>query len=192
MRRLTYFVASTIDGFVAGPEGEYDFLAAVGDDMETVLAEYPETLPAQARGPLGIADAPNRRFDTVLMGRATYEVGLPFGLTSPYPHLRQYVVSGGMTASPDPAVELVSGDPLEFVRGLKQRDGAGIWLCGGGRLAASLRPEIDELVVKLNPVVAGAGVPLFAGGFAPQAYDVTEVRTHKSGVLMVTYARRED
>ncbi|MFD8075575.1 dihydrofolate reductase family protein [Streptomyces sp. NPDC059718] len=97
-----------------------------------------------------------------------------------------------MTASPDPAVELVSGDPLEFVRGLKRRDGAGIWLCGGGRLAASLRPEIDELVVKLNPVVAGAGVPLFAGGFAPQAYDVTEVRTHKSGVLMVTYARRED
>ncbi|MEU4098439.1 dihydrofolate reductase family protein [Streptomyces sp. NPDC026673] len=191
MRKLTYFVASTIDGFVAGPGGEYDFLAAEGDHMETVVAEYPETLPVHARGPLGIADAPNRRFDTVLMGRATYEVGLPYGMTSPYPHLRQYVVSGSMTASPDPAVELVSDDPLGFVRQLKRRDGAGIWLCGGGRLAASLRPEIDELVVKLNPVVAGAGVPLFAGGFAPQAYDVAEARTYKSGVLMVRYARRE-
>ncbi|MFF7214526.1 dihydrofolate reductase family protein [Streptomyces sp. NPDC008238] len=192
MRGLTYFVASTIDGFVAGPGGEYDFLAAVGDHMETVLAEYPETLPVQARGPLGVADAPNRRFDTVLMGRATYEVGLPFGLTSPYPHLRQYVVSGSMDASPDPAVELVTGDPVEFVRGLKRQDGAGIWLCGGGRLAGSLRPEVDELVVKINPVAVGTGVPLFAGGFAPQAYEVTEARTYKSGVLIVTYARRED
>ncbi|MFF7679779.1 dihydrofolate reductase family protein [Actinacidiphila glaucinigra] len=136
MRRLTYLVASAIDGFVAGPEGEYDFLAAVGDHMETVLAEYPETLPVQARGPLGIADAPNRRFDTVLLGRATYEVGVPFGVTSPYPHLRQYVVSGSMAAKPDPEAELVPGDPLEFVRELKRQDGAGVWLRGGGRRRA--------------------------------------------------------
>jgi hypothetical protein len=77
----------------AGPDGEFDFFPFEGEAAQAILAEYPETMPVQARGPLGIADAANRHFDTVIMGRGTYEPGLKAGIAGPYPHLRQYVVA---------------------------------------------------------------------------------------------------
>jgi dihydrofolate reductase len=85
------------------------------------------------------------------MGRTTYDIGRKVGLTSPYPHLRQIVVSSSITASPDPAVEVVGQDVAGTVRALKAEDGKDVWLAGGGRLAASLVDEIDELILKVNP-----------------------------------------
>ncbi|HEX8761324.1 MAG TPA: hypothetical protein VF734_15415 [Pseudonocardiaceae bacterium] len=65
-------------------------------------------------------------------------------------------------------MEIVSGDPTAKVRELKTAVGdLGIYLAGGSQLAATLLPEIDELVVKLYPVVAGAGISLFSTGFDP-------------------------
>lgn len=188
MRRLTYYIATSLDGFIAGPEGQYDFFGFEGDLAAAVLAEFPETLPGPARAPFGIADVPNKRFDTVVMGRGTYEPGLAAGMTSPYPQLRQVVFSRSLTGT-DPAVEIVAGDPVEVVRRLKAEDGLGIWLCGGGELAAQLRDEIDELILKINPVVLGAGIPLFAGEFRPAHLRLVEARTFGTGTVMVTYAR---
>jgi dihydrofolate reductase len=188
LRTLTYFVAATLDGFIAGPHGEFDFFAFEGDIVQAILAEYPETIPVQGRGPLGLADAPNKRFDTVLMGRVSYEPGLSLGLTSPYPHLQQYVFSRTIT-SQDPQVEIVSGDAAAFVRGLKQQEGSEIWLCGGGKLAAQLLPEIDELIIKRNPVVLGAGIPLFDGAFTPTPFTLTGTCTFDTGVALQTYTR---
>ena len=88
MRALEYFVATSIDGYIAREDGDFTPLLVAGDSLQTLAEELPETLPAQARRTLGI-DAPNRRYDTVLMGAATYQV--PGGMPSPYPHLRQYV-----------------------------------------------------------------------------------------------------
>ena len=188
MRKLTYYIATSLDGFIAGPGGEFDFFKFEGDFAETVCAEFPETLPGPARGPLGIGEAPNKRFDTVLMGRGTYEPGLAAGMTSPYPQLRQYVFSRTLTGT-DPDVRIVADDPVEVVRGLKAEDGLGIWLCGGGQLAAQLRDEIDELILKINPVVLGAGIPLFADGFRPEGLRLAESRTFRIGTIMATYAR---
>jgi dihydrofolate reductase len=188
MRQLTYYIATSLDGFIAGPDGQFDFFAFEGDLAAAIIADFPETLPGPAREPLGIADVPNRRFDTVLMGRGTYEPGLAAGMTSPYPQLRQFVFSRSLTGT-DPAVEIVAGDPVEVVRRLKAEDGLGIWLCGGGELAAQLRDEVDELIVKINPVVLGAGIPLFAGGFRPDGLRLTGTRTFGTGTIMATYAR---
>jgi dihydrofolate reductase len=124
------------------------------------------------------------------MGRATYEPGRELGVTSPYPHLRQYVVSRSLTESPHPAVEIVSEDPLAKVRELKKEAGKDIWLCGGGQLAGVLRPEIDELVLKLHPVITGDGVPLFAGGFASQHFTLSDTTVFTSGVMHLTYVRK--
>ncbi|MEU1149145.1 hypothetical protein ACFYO9_35225 [Streptomyces sp. NPDC005863] len=62
-----------------------------------------------------------------------------------------------------------------------------IWLCGGGRVAAALLPELDELIVKSYPVVAGAGVPVFAGEFDPTRFRVTAREEFPSGVLMTWF-----
>ncbi|MEV0380200.1 dihydrofolate reductase family protein [Nonomuraea sp. NPDC050643] len=188
MRKLVYYVATSIDGYIAGPGGEVDFYP-VADDMAAHLNnEHPETIPTPVRERIGF-DAPNKRFDTVVMGRGTYEPGLAEGYTSPYAHLRQYVVSGTIKSIDDPAVELVAGDPLELARRLKQEDGMDIYLCGGGNLAAQLLPEIDELIIKCYPVVAGAGIPAFHGVFSPTTFTLTGSRTFSNGTIVLTYSR---
>lgn len=143
MRTLTYYVGVSLDGFIAGPNGSFDFFPVDSSVLEFIATEYPETLPTHVREHLGIT-APAVHFDTVVMGRATYSPALEAGITSPYAGLRQYVVSTTLTQSPDPQVR-VAPDPLALVRDLKQEDGAGVWLAGGGRLAGALLSEIDRL-----------------------------------------------
>ncbi|MBF6207517.1 dihydrofolate reductase family protein [Streptomyces gardneri] len=183
MRKLVYFVGLSLDGYIAGPNGEVDFYPLVDDMWAWLRAEYPETLPTHVRPHVGLAvDAPNQKFDTLVMGRGTYDPALAIGVTSPYAHMKQYVVSSTLGRIDDPAVELVERDPRGLVRELKQRDGMDIWLAGGGKLAAALLEEIDELVIKSYPVVAGAGVPGFAGEFHPTMFRPTERIEFGNGV----------
>jgi dihydrofolate reductase len=158
LRKLVYYVASTLDGFIAAPDGSYDFLPQEPEVLAHLAAEWPQTLPTFTHAQFGISTPPAGRFDAVLMGRATYQPALTMGMTSPYSHLEQYVFSRSLPPSDDPQVQVVAGDPVAFVRDLKARPGGDIWLCGGGQLAGHLLDEVDELVVKLNPLVIGSGV----------------------------------
>ncbi|MEV6975247.1 dihydrofolate reductase family protein [Kitasatospora sp. NPDC093806] len=192
MRKLTYYVGATLDGFIAAPDGEYGFFIdnyLDGEFLPYMCNAFPETLPTPARAAMGLAEAPNQRFDTVLMGRASYEPGLAAGLTSPYGHLRQVVFSRSLGRSPDPGVEVTAADPLTRVRELKQEDGLGIWLCGGGELAGQLLPEIDELVLKQYPLATGSGIPLFRAGFALHSFALTDSRVFDNGAVVLTYAK---
>lgn len=123
------------------------------------------------------------------MGRRTYEVGLAEGITNPYPSLDQYVFSGSMESSPDPSVRLVSEDGQEVVRELKAGDGKAIWLCGGSILAAALLEAdlIDGLIVKLNPVLLGGGIPIFASRAKTTRLTLTESTFHDSGHAVLEY-----
>ncbi|WP_280265279.1 dihydrofolate reductase family protein [Nocardia wallacei] len=191
MRKLTYYVASTIDGFIATEDGSVDFFPVGGDHGPAITAQYPETLPTKVRESLGI-DKLGSYFDTVLMGRKTHDFGVRTGTSSPYAHLRQIVVSTTLPERPDPDVELVSGDPLARVRELKRENGLGIWLCGGGELAQALLPEIDQVFLKLYPIVLGRGRPLFgAGGQLPEParFRVLTSRVFEDGVAFVKYVR---
>ncbi|MGH7598228.1 MAG: dihydrofolate reductase family protein, partial [bacterium] len=102
--------------------------------------------------------------DIVLMGRRTYEFGFQYGVTNPYPWMRQYVLSRTMKESPDPQVTLVAENIIDFVRELKNETGKDIYLCGGAALAATLLAEglIDVIILKLNPILFGSGLPLFS------------------------------
>ncbi|WAL97946.1 dihydrofolate reductase family protein [Streptomyces sp. Je 1-369] len=196
MRKLVYFIAVSLDGFIAGPDGADptgpDGFWPIGQDYIQHLAEtYPETLPAPAREALGVT-AEGTHFDTVLEGRRTYGIGLDAGLTNAYPHLRHYVFSRTLTESPDPGVELVASDPVEKVRQLKEEDGKDIWLCGGGELAGVLRAEIDRLVVKIGPLTLGSGTPLFAQktAFDPVLYERSDAVLLDSGTIFLTYDKK--
>lgn len=186
MRPVTYYVACTADGYISREDGSFDFFPMEGPHIEDYVRTFPDTIPGHLREALGVSGE-NRRFDTVLMGRRTYEAGLKEGITSPYPHLRQILFSTSMREPPDPRVELVSGDAAGFVRGLKSEEGKGIWLCGGGALAAALAGEIDELILKLNPVLLGGGVPLFRGGMTAQPLELTGSKAYSNGVMLLTY-----
>ncbi|WP_433386812.1 dihydrofolate reductase family protein [Micromonospora sp. KLBMP9576] len=188
MRKLVYYVASTLDGFIAGPDGSFDFFPIEADLSAHVNNLLPEVVPTVHRSALGI-DAPNGRFDAVLMGRGSYEPALSHGITSPYAHLTQYVFSRTLPPAAEPEVEIVSADPLEFVRELKRRDGRDIWLCGGGQLVGQLLPEVDELMIKLYPLVIGSGIPLADRGFDPHRYTLVDARPFDSGAVLLHYTR---
>lgn len=191
MRELTYYVAVSLDGFTAGPGGEFDAFLAEGDHMGLLWERFRGTAPtalARAVG-LEVEDGP---FDTVVMGWNTYGVGLPdHHLADPYQHLRQIVFTRSHEAPVgSDGVTFTDADPVESVRALKQEEGRGIWLCGGGSLAAELADEIDRLALKINPVLLGGGVPLFGRRpYAPSAWTRANTRAFESGVVLAEYTR---
>ncbi|MFF6884823.1 dihydrofolate reductase family protein [Streptomyces sp. NPDC012421] len=192
MRKLTYYIACSIDGFIGDPQGDASSMYAFVNEeyMAWMNAEYPETVPTQMREALGI-DSDNKHFDTVIQGLGSYRIGLDAGLTSPYGHLREYVATRSLTESPDPNVELIADDLVGRIRELKAEEGAlGIWLCGGSTIAGELVDEIDELVIKTYPQVYGSGMPMFGAGFEPRDFELGSVRTFDNGVLVRTYTRK--
>lgn len=187
MRELIYYVASTLDGFIAHEDGSFDGFPVDDEFLAALRESFPETFPAHLRDPEDTR--PNKWFDCVLMGRKTYEVGLAIGATNPYPTLDQYVFSRTMEESPDERVELVSENAAERVAELKRGAGKAIWLCGGASLASTLLGAglIDGMIVKLNPVLFGSGIPLFSDGAGPTSLELTDSETYRSGHVILHY-----
>lgn len=169
MPAIHYYVATSADGFIARADGTYDSFPMKGDH----IAAYFEDLA---------------QFDTVLMGRKTYEIGLRVGVANPYPALKTIVFSRTLEASTDPNVELVRTDPVERVRALRAEPGRGVYLCGGGELAGLLLSAglLDEVTIKVNPLVLGAGIPLFTGA-AESKLELISHRVFDSGVVFLRY-----
>jgi dihydrofolate reductase len=140
MRTVTYGAACSLDGYIARKDHGVDWLTW-SKDVAAITAKYWKTI------------------DTVVMGRRTYEAGAKGG----YPGVANYVCSRTMPQSPDPGVQLVKEDAARFVAGLKAAKGKGICVMGGGVLARALFEAelIDEVGVNVQPVLLGAGVPMF-------------------------------
>lgn len=190
MRQLVYFVAISADGCIAGPAGQVDFYPMRGDHIDAQVAELPETLPRHVRAALGV---PTRqaRFDTVLMGSRTYAPGLAAGITDPYAPLETIVFSRQQAPRRDGSLRVTNEEPLNVVRELKAEPGRDLWLCGGGNLAATLLGEIDELIVKVNPVLAIDGIRLFEGLFNPRELELSNRRAFASGVTWLTFRLKQ-
>jgi dihydrofolate reductase len=191
VRKLVYCIASTIDGFIAGPDGADPtgpdgFWPIPADYVQYLVAEYPEIIPAAGREALGIS-GPGAHFDTVVEGRGSYEVGLKAGVPDAFPHLRHLVFS--RTLGPSEHVEVVDGDPVAKLRELKAEEGRDIWIVGGATLAGALYDEIDRLIVKLAPITIGDGIPFVTHGFSVATWRLTHHHAVGSGALFLTYDR---
>jgi len=171
MRKLKYHVASTLDGFIAHQDHTIDGFIGEGEHV----TDYLQSL--------------KNDYGVVLMGRRTYEFGLQFGVTNPYPWMKQYVISRTMKGIPDPNVELIAGDVVDFVKELKAETGKSIYLCGGASLAAALfvADLVDEIILKLNPVLFGSGIPLFSGTIKQTEMELTDSKIYGSGVVLLQY-----
>lgn len=171
MRKVKYHVACTADGFIAHADHTVDGFLNEGEHS----TDYQASL--------------KNDYEIALMGRKTYEFGLQFGVTSPYPWLKQYVVSSTMEEDPDPEVELVPENVPSFVRELKEGNGKAIYLCGGAKLAGALFAEglVDELILKLNPVLFGSGIPLFSDAIRPTDLSLIDSKVYDNGVALLHY-----
>ena len=168
MRRLRYEVAMSLDGFIAGPNGEYDWI--VPDPAIDFAAIWAQ-------------------FDTVLMGRKTYEVARTLRDTFSGSVSRWIVVSNSMRAAEHPDVEIISGDLLEKVAALKAEPGKDIWLFGGGVLFRSLLDAglVDSVEISLMPVLLGSGVPVVPEG-QHRKLRLTESKALASGIIRLKYS----
>ncbi|WP_068279588.1 dihydrofolate reductase family protein [Aldersonia kunmingensis] len=186
MRKLVYYIATSIDGFIADPEGDASHFPLPPETLAAIFGRYPETCPAHLREAFGVTGEA-RRFDTVLMGWRTHEPAVAAGLDGGgYPHLRQVVVTHRNIATTE-SLEVMTGDVAAQVADLKREAGRDIWLCGGADLAAQLIDVIDEIQVKIYPVLLGRGISLFGGTTSLRQLDCTDIETLPGGVALATY-----
>ena len=188
MREVIYYIATTLDGFIAHEDGSFNGFSWDDEFIAHLLSEFPETIPAHLKEGTG-SNNQMKVFDAVLMGRNTYEIGLKQGITNPYPNLNQYVFSRSMDKSPDKNITLISDNALETVKTLKNKTGKAIWLCGGSNLAGQLLEEhlIDSLIIKMNPVLFGSGIQLFSGSKNLIKLSLTECKQFDSGHVLLYY-----
>lgn len=174
MRRIRYGVAASLDGYIAGPGGEYDWIPM---DPEIDFAEL-----------VG-------RYDVWIMGRKTWEMmqGAPGGEAPGGGEAEIWVVSRTMKPEDHPGVTVVSGDLPERLAELKSRPGKDIWLYGGGELFRSLLElgEVDAVEVAIIPVLLGEGIPLLPSPAPRRRLELTGHRVYgKTGIVLLEYEVR--
>ena len=118
MRELVYYVAVSIDGYIALPDGSYEAFPLEGDHMAAYVSEFADALPSHVLSALG-KRAPGNLFDTVIQGRRSYDVARAAGIERPYAHLTEYVASRSETKSPEGVT--FTADALATVRELKRQ-----------------------------------------------------------------------
>ncbi|HEY7234393.1 MAG TPA: dihydrofolate reductase family protein [Gemmatimonadaceae bacterium] len=168
-RRLRYQVAASLDGFIADPKGGYDWI--VMDPAIDFRAMYKE-------------------FDTAVMGRKTYEVGLSQGGEDMMPGIDVHVFSRTLPGSERRGLRVTSEDPATVVAALKAKPGRDIWLFGGGELFRTLLDAglVDTVELAVMPVLLGSGIPVLPRGASTTLRLSDQKRLPASGIVVLAYA----
>ncbi len=168
MRKVRYAVASSLDGYLAGPNGEADW-----------IVHNPEVDFGELFG----------QFDTALIGRKTFDVMVKAGRTS-MPGMKVFVFSRTLSPKQYPEVTVVAEKATEIVAQLRKETGKDIWLFGGGDLFSSLANAglVDTVELSVMPVILGTGIPLAAALARHVNLSLTGHKLYKSGTVSLQYA----
>jgi dihydrofolate reductase len=169
MRRLRYAVAMSLDGYIAGPSGEADWILMDPEiDFAAIFSEY----------------------DTLLMGRGTFRTSESMGSGGVFSGVKSVVVSRTLRPKDHPGVTIIGADVKRRVLEMKAQPGKDIWLFGGGQLFRSLLDEgvVDTVEVAVIPVLLGGGIPLLPSPAARVRLTLTGHRVYKkTGTVSLAY-----
>ena len=168
MRRVRYAVAASLDGYIAGPKGEADWIIMNPEiDFRAVFEQ----------------------FDTFLIGRRTFETMARAG-RGETPGMKSFVFSRTLRQQDYPGVTVVAEKSEETVAALRAEPGKDIWLFGGGSLFRSLLIAglVDTVEVAIVPVLLGGGIPLLAPPASQTKLNLTSHRVYKTGIVSLEYA----
>ncbi len=167
MRKIVLALAVSLEGFIEGPEGEFDWCFT---DQDYGMAEFLKNV------------------DAILYGRKSYELMMRMEDGNPFANIKGYVFSNTLKSTAE-GFELVSGDVIGKVRSLKAEAGKNIWLFGGASLTSSLMHEdlVDELWLSIHPILLGAGKP-FVGNLRKRTQlELLETKSYSTGLVSVRY-----
>ncbi|RYY24243.1 MAG: dihydrofolate reductase [Chitinophagaceae bacterium] len=173
MRKVILGLAVTLDGYIEGPNGEYDWCFT---DQDYGLTEF------------------FSRIDSIFIGRKSYEIARQYAaknggeLVPGMPPMQQYVFSDTLKEVGQGAI-LLSGDSLAAAREIKQQQGKDIWLFGGALLTDALMKAglVDELWMSVHPILLGSGKPLFRQQEARTQLKLLECKTYETGLVSLRY-----
>jgi len=171
MRKVVFGGANSLDNYFARKDDAVDWLLW-SDEVGKIMADYFKT------------------FDTIVMGRRTYEVAIASGHGGgSYVGMKTYVFSRTLKQRSTKALEITSEDVADVVGRLKQQEGKDICIMGGGLLAKSLFEAdlIDEIGFNIHPVLLGSGIPLFYEMNRQIDLELIDCKTLKTGCVLVTY-----
>ncbi len=173
MKRIVYYVASSLDGYISGVDEDISGFIAQGNGVEKYLNDLKD-------------------FETVMMGRKTYEFGYKFGLEPgklAYPHMDHYIFSKTLSFEKPDAKLVVKDIDLNEVIKIRDQSKTDVYLCGGGDLAGwFLENElIDILKIKINPLILGQGVKMFGSSEKTYKLNLIESERYDGGLLINTH-----
>ncbi|MDH3455382.1 MAG: dihydrofolate reductase family protein [Gemmatimonadota bacterium] len=167
MRRVKLLVATSLDGYIAGPNEDVDWLFM---DQDYGMSEF------------------YRSIDTTLLGRKTFEFGERHGQVG-YEGMHNYVFSRTPRPSEHAHVQWVTEDPATCVATLRQQSGKDIWLVGGGELFSHLarRQQVDDISIAVHPIILGEGISLYQGIQEHIGLTLTGIDRYDSGLVTLHY-----
>jgi dihydrofolate reductase len=168
MSKIRYIVAMSLDGYVAGPKGEADWIVM---DPDINFAE----LWAQ--------------FDTLLMGRKTYDAAKSRLGEAFMQGMETVVVSRTLRPADHPNLTILSDLTRDRVQSLRAQSRKDIWLMGGGELFGSMLAmhEVDTVEVSIMPVLLGGGVPLLLPPSQRTMLKLSSHKMYRSGIVSLLY-----